>query len=82
MDENPEMSEIADDWNIVSRRTNNRVRALLSMLLQTAFMSEIGVYSTVTWTVRHKATGKIRKVTARSERDAKEKIALGVFDKD
>ena len=77
------MSQLADDWEIVSRRSNNRILALLSMLLQTALTSETTFFfSTVTWTVRQTATGVVREVTARSEQDAKEKIALGAFDKE
>jgi hypothetical protein len=38
------------------------------------------VFSTAAWTVRETATGAVRKVTARSEREAGEKIASGNFD--
>ena len=77
------MSQLADGWEIVSRRTNNRILALFSMLLQTVLTSETAFFfSAVTWTVRQTATGVVRKVTARSEQDAKKKIALGAFDKE
>jgi hypothetical protein len=70
-----------DGWEIVSRRPNEPIR-LLSMLLQIVLMiPEMPAYfSTVTWTVRLTATGVVRKVTARSEQEAREKVALGLFD--
>lgn len=76
------MSQIADGWDIVSRRTNQPIRHLIGMMLQMVLMAESGFYSTVTWTVRQTASGTVRKVTARSEREAGEKIALGTFDKE
>jgi hypothetical protein len=42
----------------------------------------VPVFSTATWTVRSTATGTVRKVTARSRQEAKEKIANNVFDED
>jgi hypothetical protein len=76
-----EMDQIADGWEIVSRRTNEP-GWLLSMLAQ--IMVAIPVmppyFSSVTWTVRETATGAIRSVTARTEQDAKDKIACGLFD--
>ena len=78
------MRQINDGWEIVSRRTNNPIRHLLSMLFQIMliFPEAVPYYSTVTWTVRQTATGIVCKVTARSEQEAMEKIALGIFDKD
>jgi hypothetical protein len=38
--------------------------------------------SSATWTVRETATGIVRKVTARSEQEAGEKIVSGNFDVD
>jgi hypothetical protein len=39
-------------------------------------------HSSVTWTVRHKQTGEVRKVTAYTEDLAALKIAAREFDKD
>jgi hypothetical protein len=39
-------------------------------------------FSTVTWTIRQKATGVVRKITALSEQEAGEKTALGLFDEE
>ncbi|MEN3377468.1 MAG: hypothetical protein V7604_2823 [Hyphomicrobiales bacterium] len=76
------MTELAPGWEIVSRRTNNRLRGLLAMALQIVLTAEQGIYSPVTWTVRESATGAVRKVTARSEAGAREKIAQALFDPD
>jgi hypothetical protein len=75
------MSQIAEGWEIVSCRAGN-ARHLKFMLLQLLFMvpDTPPVYSTATWTVRQTATGMIRTVTAQSEQDAREKIALDLFD--
>jgi hypothetical protein len=78
------MTEITDGWEIVSRRTNEPARHLLSMVLQIIFIypEATGFYSSVTWTVRQTATGVVRKVTARSQQEARDKIALGIFDQE
>jgi hypothetical protein len=76
------MTELAPGWEIVSRRTNNRLRGLFAMALQIVLTAEHGVYSSVTWTIRETSTGAVRKVTARSEADAREKIARSLFDPD
>jgi hypothetical protein len=34
----------------------------------------------VTWTVRQASTGRVRKVTAYSDAEARERLALGLFD--
>jgi hypothetical protein len=75
------MNQITDGWEIVSRRTNEPIR-LLSMLSQFVLLiAEMPrSYSTVTWTVRQTATGVIREVTARSEQEARDKIACELFD--
>jgi hypothetical protein len=74
------MTELASGWEIVSFRTNNRLRGLLTMALQIVLTAENGIYSSVTWTVRETSTGAIRKVTARSEVGARQKIAQNLFD--
>jgi hypothetical protein len=54
------------------------------MVLQIIFIypETTGFYSSVTWTVRQTATGVVRKVTAWSEQGARDKIALGIFDRE
>jgi hypothetical protein len=75
------MSEIADGWEIVSCQNNNPFSSLL-MILQIVFLvpEVMRHYSTATWTIRQTATGAVHKVTARTEQEAKDKIALGLFD--
>ena len=77
------MSEIADGWEVISCRAK-APRHLFFMLLQMLVGNPdiAPVYSRATWTVRHTTTGVIRKVTARSEQQAKERIADGIFDED
>jgi hypothetical protein len=72
------MTEITDGWEIVSRRTNEPARHLLSMVLQIIFIypETTGFYSSVTWTVRQTATGAVRKVTAWSEQGRGTKLRL------
>ena len=76
------MIELAPGWEIVSRRTNNRLRGVLAMALQIVLTAEHGVYSSANWTMRETSTGALRKVTARSEAGAREKIAQNLFDPD
>jgi hypothetical protein len=76
------MTELAPGWGIVSRRTNNRLGGLFTMILQIVLTAEQGIYSSVTWTIHETSTGAIRKVTARSEAAAREKIAQNMFDPD
>jgi hypothetical protein len=75
------MTRIADDWEIVSRKPDDR-GWILPMLVQLALLIPMmpATFSTVSWTVRQKSTGVIRKVTARSEQEARQKIELGLFD--
>jgi hypothetical protein len=77
------MREIADGWEVVSCRVKEPwhvVCMLLQMLVGNPDI--VPVFSTATWTVRRTATGTVRKVTARSRQEAKEKIANGIFDED
>jgi hypothetical protein len=75
------MREIADGWEIVSCQYNNPL-SYFFMILQIAFLvpEDIRYYSSATWTIRQTATGAVRKVSARTEQEAKDKIALGLFD--
>ena len=42
----------------------------------------VPVFSTATWMVRQTGTGTVRKVTARSRQEAKDKIANNLFDEE
>src|ERR1700726_2665880 len=77
------MSEITDGWEIISCRAKapwHLFFMVWQMLLGNPDIAP--TYSLATWTVRHSATGVIRKVTARSNKEAQEKIANGLFDED
>jgi len=73
--------QIADDWEVVSRKPNERTW-ILPMLVQLTFPIPMmpATISSATWTVRQKSTGLVRTLTARSEEEAWQKIELGLFD--
>jgi hypothetical protein len=77
------MAELGDDWEIVSRKPNERLW-ILPTLAQLAFLIPLmpATFSSATWTVRRKSTGVVYKLTARSEEEARQKIELGLFDGD
>jgi hypothetical protein len=68
------MRGIPEDWEVVSRKAKHPWLGVLLAICD--------IYSDVTWTVRQKSTGVMKRVTASSERDAAEKIANGWFDSD
>lgn len=75
------MREIADGWEVLACRAKRPWHAVFMVLQMLAGNPDIvPVFSTATWTVRQTATGMVRKVTARSRREAGEKIASGLFD--
>jgi hypothetical protein len=77
------MSEITDGWEIISCRTKAPWHLFLMVWQMLLGNPDIApTYSLATWTVRQSATGAIRKVTAGSEKEAKEKIESGIFDAD
>jgi hypothetical protein len=77
------MSEGADDWQVVGRRTSNMMRGVMALLSRLLFQipDATGVSaSNVTWTVRNARTGEVRKITAASDQEFKERLAAQVFD--
>jgi hypothetical protein len=77
------MREIADGWEVVSCRVEEPwhvVFAVLQMVVGNPDL--VPVFSTATWTVRQTATGALRKVTARSRQEARDKISNSIFDSD
>lgn len=77
------MKQIADGWEIVSCRARQPWHAFFMFLQMLVGNPDIApTSSTAIWTVRQTATGAMRKVTARSEQEAAEKIVSGHFDKD
>lgn len=77
------MKQIVDGWEIASCRAKQPWHAIYMFLQMLVGNPDIApAFSTATWTVREIATGAVRKVTARSEQAAGEKIVSGDFDAD
>jgi len=77
------MNQIAPGWEIVSCRAKRPWHAIYMFLQMIVGNPDIvPAASSATWTVREAATGIVRKVTARSEQEAGEKIVSGNFDVD
>ena len=71
------------DWHIVSRQTNDPTRGLFALFARLLFFlpfEESPKHSSVTWTVRHVQTGEVRTITANSEKEFAERLAVGAFD--
>ncbi len=75
------MTDIAPGWEIIAQKTRNPVRHMVLILLQMLMLTEPLNRSEVTFTVRNRATGETRKVTADSREQAAAMIADGAFDK-
>ena len=75
------MTQLAEGWEIVGRRAENPIFQLFAALQIALGIAEAPhAFSAVTWTVRQASTGLLRKVTAFSEAEARERFALGLFD--
>jgi hypothetical protein len=75
------MTQLADGWEIVARRAKNPIFHLFAALQIALGIAEAPhAFSAVTWTLRQTSTGISRKVTAFSEAEARERLALGLFD--
>lgn len=75
------MTQLADGWEIVARRAKNPIFQLLAGLQIALGIAEAPhAFSAVTWTMRQTSTGLLRKVTAFSQAEARERLALGLFD--
>ena len=75
------MSELAPGWEVVARKTHGPIAHLLFIALQVLLLSWPVTQSSVTFTVRNRATGETRKVTAKSEQEAALLITQGRFDR-
>jgi hypothetical protein len=61
------MELISEDWEIVRRKTNHWwITTFLMLILD-------GSLASVTWTVRQKSTGIVKRVTASRESEAADK---------
>ena len=76
------MSELAPGWDVVARKTNRPISHFMLFLLQILTLSwPPASHSSVTFTVRNRANGETRKVTAKSNEEAATLIAQGQFDR-
>jgi hypothetical protein len=76
------MNEIAPGWEVIARKTRGPFAHLLFIVLQILMaLWPPATHSSVTFTVRNRATGETRKVTAESEQAAALRIANGQFDR-
>jgi hypothetical protein len=74
--------QLAEDWQVLSQKTNDSALKMLSVALRMLFLIPIppATGSSVTWTVRRMSTGEVRRVTASSEEEARKRIQLGLYD--
>jgi len=73
--------EIAPGWDLVAQKTNLPLLHMFFILLQMLMMSEPVNRSSVTFTVRNRASGEVRTVTAASAEEAAIRITQGHFDR-
>jgi len=74
------MEELVAGWEIVRRKTNAQLWHYFFAVLQG--MSGLGPEnrSSVTFTVKNRETGEIRKVTGKSLEEAQARLLAGQFD--
>jgi hypothetical protein len=73
------MPDLFADWELVSRKALSS-RSLLGKVRRFFSRGAAESGQLILWTVRHRATGIVRKLTARTELEARVKIANGLFD--
>jgi hypothetical protein len=74
------MAYLSTDWELVSRKTLTSSHGLFDKLHRLFASGKAEAAQAVTWTVRHRATGLVRRLTARTELEARVKIDNGLFD--
>jgi hypothetical protein len=74
------MTDPSIDWELVSRKARRPSRSLSNTIRSLFSSAAAEPGHSTTWTVRHRATGLVRKLTARTELEARVKIANGLFD--
>lgn len=75
------MAELSTDWELVSRKTRDGSPGVLGALRSMLVRDPPKNPQPFTWTLRHRITGRVRRLTARTELEATVKIANGLFDK-
>jgi hypothetical protein len=73
------MPDAFAEWELVSRKAVSSGN-LFDKVRRSFSRSAPENGSPIMWTVRHKATGLVRRLTARTELEARVKIANGLFD--
>ena len=68
------------DWELVSRKARRPSRSLCAAIRRLFSSGSGETDQPATWTVRHKSTGLVRRLTAHTELEAGVKIANGLFD--
>ena len=71
------------DWDVVNRQTNDPAKGLFALLARLLFLlpfDQAPKHSSVTWTVRHVETGEVRTITADSENEFADRLAVRSFD--
>jgi hypothetical protein len=71
---------LVEDWEIVAKKTNAKFWFSLLMLVAIPLELDQPPHSSVTWTIRQKSTGLVRRVTAKSLCEATEKVRQAYFD--
>lgn len=74
------MAELSTDWELVSRKARDGSPGVLSTLHRMFARETSKTSQPVIWTLRHRTTGRIRRLTARTELEATVKITNGLFD--
>jgi hypothetical protein len=67
------------EWELVSQKAL-MPRSLVDKVRRFFSRSAVENSQQIMWTVRHRATGLVRRLTARTELEARVKIANGLFD--
>jgi len=74
------MADLSTDWELVSRKARDGSPGVVSTLRSMLVRDPSKIPQPFTWTLRHRITGRVRKLTARTELEATVKIANGLFD--
>jgi hypothetical protein len=74
------MTDLSTDWELVSRKAGTTPRGTINTLRHLFSSRPVEAGQATTWTVRHRGTGLVRRLTARTELEARVKIANGLFD--
>ena len=75
-------TELAPGWDVAARKTRGPIAHFMLFALQILTLSwPPASHSSVTFTVRNRATGETRKVTAKSSEEAAALIGQGQFDR-